>query len=306
MMALLFAFPSIFILSGCRGPEGPAGVDASGVDILPPTIRLINPWPLGRYWDELLLSAAAVDNVAIDRVVFTLDGAPAVGSFTMISTKDTSRIVLPLDRVTPGWHFISARAYDLAGNATEAAPRPVWLGHSDSLSDVTDTVAYHNGITAGVFTIPDSARAEAFWVRVTPAKAGYIRSTLIRMGGSFTDTSEVQIAVWTGTTVPSRAETTMTIPAVVVEGGIQPQRFNFGERGFRVQREFFLVFDLLKRSAEDTFRIAADDGSPPWGRSGSKDDGGWQLISERYGSQKNIILDCDIYYPEVPPDTSGD
>ncbi len=293
------------IISGCRGPEGPSGIDAQGVDILPPTLQLTEPWPLGQYWDRLLISAAAVDNVAVDRVIFTLDGSPAVGSLTMVLSSPPYRYILPLTDVSPGWHFVGARAYDLAGNQTEAAPRSIWLGHATLLSDTTTTIAYHNGITQTVFSIPDTSRAEAFWVRVTPAKSGALRSVIFRLGGTFSDSAGVSVGLWTGTSVPARKGISMTIPARVVQGELKPVEIVFSEPQNALSGEFYIVLEINKRSPRDTLFVGADSGTPPWGRSGLRDDSGWQLISERYGLGVNIIATSRFYYPPIPGDTTG-
>jgi len=299
----------VIILGGCRGPEGPAGIDAQGVDVLPPTLQLTEPWPLGQYWDRLVIGAAAVDNVAVDRVIFTLDGSPAVGPRTMVISSPPFRFSLPLADVPTGWHFVGARAYDLAGNLTEAAPRSVWLGHSATLSDTSTTIAYHNGQIGTIFTIPDSLRAEAFWVRITPAKGGDLRSVVLQLGGVFSDTTsdtaEVGVELWTGTTIPTRLGTAMTVPAGVVKGEVKPVELFFADEQDSLEGEFFIVFDLKKSSLGDTLRIGADRGAPAWGRSGFRDDGGWRLISERYGLSVNIIASLDFYYARVAGDTTG-
>lgn len=293
------------IATGCGGLEGPSGVDAEGVDVTPPTVQMTQPWPLGTYWDRLPLTAAAADNVAVDRVVFTLDGSPIAGGVTMVVLVAPYRLQLPLAYVEPGWHLAAARAYDIAGNVTDAPPRPVWLGQSPMLSDTVVTLSYHNGVAEQRFTIPDTARGEAFWVRFTPAKEGSLRRAVMHLGGVFSDTAYVRIAVWTGIAVPARAETTMTVPAVILaDDALQLQTFNFGENGFRVRSEFFIVVDLIRTNPSDTLRLAADDGSPPWGRSGSRDDAGWHSLGERYGSTANLLAACDIYYAFVQPDTT--
>lgn len=289
----------LVFLVGCRGPEGPSGIDAQGVDVLPPTLQLTDPWPLDQYWDNVPIAAAAVDNVAIDRVIFTLDGSPAVGANTMVLTSSPFRYSLPLKDVTNGWHFIGARAYDLAGNATEAAPRPVWLGHSTMLSDTTVTLAYHNNIQASIFAIPDTSRAEGFWVRVTPAKGGDLRNIIFNLGGEFTDTTEIGIGIWTGTTIPTKLNSETAFPAAVVAGAVEPFQFDFADQADSLEGEFFIVIDLRKRAATDTLRIGADDGSPPWGRSGVRDDGGSVTTVERYGINANIIASIHYYYAPV-------
>lgn len=291
---------------GCRGPEGPAGIDAAGVDILPPTLQMTEPWPLGQYWDVLNISAASVDNVAVDRVIFTLDGSTAIDSYTMTSSTPPYRFNLPLTNVSSGWHFVGARAYDLAGNTTEAPPRPVWVGHSSSLSDTTVSLAYHNEKIGTVFSIPDTARAEAFWVRVTPAKGGTLRSVTFQLGGVFSDTAEVQVGLWTGSSIPDDEETTQSLPSGLIERDIKPIQLFFTEDQDTLTGEFFIVLSLLKKSSTDTLRIAADNGAPPWGRSGIRDDGGWQTTTERYGLAANLIATMEFYYAPIPTDTTGE
>ncbi len=301
VVAVLFAT----MIIGCQGPEGPAGIDAQGVDVLPPTLQLTEPWPLGQYWDHMLIGAAAVDNVAVDRVIFTLDGSPVVGSRTMAVSTPPYRFNLLLTEVSSGWHFVGARAYDLAGNLTESAPRSVWIGHSTTLSDTTAAIAYHNNRLSKTFSIPDSSRAEAFWVRITPAKGGDLRSATFMLGGTFSDSAEVAVGLWTGTSVPTRVEEEMSIPAEVVKGNVQPVEFFFGDDQDSLEGEFFIVVDIKNRSVGDTLLVGADNGAPSWGRSGLRDDGGWDLVSERYGLGVNIIATLQFYYARTPGDTLG-
>jgi len=288
---------------GCSGPEGPSGLDAQGVDVTPPTIKMTAPWPLSVNYDKLKIAAAAVDNVAIERIVFTFDGSPYMPGLVLVDGAPPYEFEASLDLVTPGWHLIAARAYDLAGNIADAAPRPVWLGRSRSLSDTTVRLAYHNDSPARLFKAPDSTKSEAFWVRFTAAKRSKLLNVHFNIGGSFSDTTMLRVGVWSGSGTPTRMLESLEIPAVLLRGDPTPQQFNFTDSLSLTATEFFLVVELINRTAGDTLVIAADDGSPPWGRSGARDDGGWNTLSDRYSVEFNFLASCWLYYDPVPPDS---
>jgi hypothetical protein len=296
MRQLLFVIiaATLFTL-GCRGPEGAPGVDAEGVDIVPPTIQMTDPWPLSSIYDSMKVAASAVDNVAIDKVIFTIDGSPYVPGLTLVAGAPPYRFMVPLAQIPPGWHFVAARAYDVAGNITEAPARPVRLGLSSSLSDTTITLAYHNKEAATYFTIPDSARSEAFWVRLSSARYAKLNSATMTIGGSFSDSTILNIGIWTGLLTPTVAKDTVSIGAVIVAGPPQPQTFNFGGQD-SVKGDFFIVLELTKSAPSDTLIIAADNGLPPWERSGTRDELGWFSLKDRYSSEANFILSCELHY----------
>jgi len=299
------ALLTFIIITGCSGPEGPSGIDALGVDIVPPTVQLTEPWPLSTLYDKMIVAAAAVDNVAIERVVFTIDGSPYVPGLTLVSATAPYRFTVPLDRITPGWHIISARAYDLAGNVADAAPRPVRLGLSSSLSDSTVTLAYHNGIEAATFRAPDSTRSEAFWIRMTAAAKANLRSANVTLGGRFSDTTILRIGIWTGAIIPSSQKVAIELGAVTFAGTPTPQQFNFGEQDEVLAGEFYLVIDLPNRSVGDTLIVAADNGYPPWKRSGTRTDGGWGTIADRYSTGDNLLAAVTLHYPAIADTGEG-
>ncbi len=298
-LLILYLLISIF-LNGCRGPAGPAGVNAEGVDIQPPTIEIKEPWPLSKVYDRLTLSAAAVDNVEISRVVFTFDGSSVAGRKSLIVLSSPYQVEVDSANLTRGWHFIGARAYDVAGNCADAPPRPVWISFSRDLSDTTVSTYYHNSISSMIWRVPDTVRTEALWVRMTPAKVCSLRAITVWLGGIFSDTAEVKVGLWDGTTIPNSERLISKKPGSEVAGNsLQPQTFLFSGRATRISNDFFVVISIVKQSYGDTLYIAADDGAPFWGRSGSRDDAGWHTLRERFGKHNNLIVNAELYYARV-------
>ncbi|MBM3326836.1 MAG: hypothetical protein FJY65_07645 [Calditrichaeota bacterium] len=286
-------------LTGCRGPEGPAGINAEGVDIQPPTIELKEPWPLSKVWDHLTISAAAVDNVAINRVVFFFDGSSIAGLTALTALNPPYQFVIDSTNLTRGWHFVGARAYDIAGNYADAPPRPVWVGFTRDLSDTTVFTFYHNNIADMIWTVPDSVRTEALWLRLTPAKTCSLRAVTVWLGGVFSDTAEVRVGIWSGTAVPTTEKITSTKSGSELTGLVRPQRFSFSGRATHISNDIYVVVNIGRQSANDTLKVAADDGAPYWGRSGSRDEAGWHTLRERFGRRNNLLIMAELYYARV-------
>jgi len=292
-------------VAGCRGPQGPAGLDASGVDLAPPTVKLLEPWPLDTEWDSLRFSAAAVDNVEILKVVFTVDGSQVVGGNVLIITAPPYRITASGVALTPGWHFVAARAVDIAGNVTDTPVRPVRLDFSSRLQDTTMTACYYNEAVAGRWDIPDSLYdAAALWVRFNPARVCQLLRARLYLGGTLSDTSTAVVSVWSGAGYPDRSRVDVPLPADSVRGDPAWREVDFDSLAFEDDADFFIVVALGVKSRTDTLWLGTDNGAPPWGRSGSRDDDGWHTLEERYGAENNLMVNCDLYY-ETVSDTSG-
>lgn len=317
---ILIPLFGMLILSGCTGPAGPAGEDALGKDALPPTIRLEDPLPFQTCWDTLTLKAAAADNVTIDRVVFLVNGSPELANLSLVASEPPYRFVIPFDQllrssdtlpdlpppVRLGWNFISARAYDPAGNMTEAPPSTVFLGRSKMLSDTTVTLGYANWMVSDSLILADTAathagmtRSNAYWVRFNAAKTGKLLSLTLFAGGDFGDSTRIKIAIWSGSGIPRREDTTFTISGSSLRGAVSSRTISMGS-GFDLRSsQYYLVIEWDQHYLNDRLYLGVDDGVPPWNRSGYRDIDGLGLLSERFGMPDNILASCQLHYPAV-------
>jgi PA14 domain/Bacterial Ig domain len=80
-------------------------------DTTPPTIQLLSPQNNATISGLTNLSATAGDNVAVARVVFLVDGV-SVG----VATNSPYTVQLDSTGMTGGLHYVSAQAFDAAGN----------------------------------------------------------------------------------------------------------------------------------------------------------------------------------------------
>ena len=309
---LLLLFIGTFVLLSCEGPMGPPGRDAEGVDVVPPTIALTQPWPMSTVWDSFKVSVAAVDNVAIRYVSVMIDGSVMVGGQLLID--EIPPYTSMVTGLTRDWHFVSARAYDIAGNVTDSPVVPVWFGFSRDMSDTTVSLSYHNGDVDSVWAIPNNARATAYWMRFNPARDCILQRVGLMAGGIFSDTMAVMtVALWEGAGLPQTEIENggRSLSGVSINGDIDMRWFDFtGDiaEGDTLELEgrndYFLVVSLDDISPGDTLLLGFDDGVPPWGRCGGRDDVGWHDLTERYAKRNNLIITCELYYDYLEPDTT--
>lgn len=287
----------------CRGPQGPAGPDAQGLDVRPPTVVITSPAPLETIWDKLVLSASVVDNVTITAFYFTLNGSVQVGRISLVIPTPPYRVEIPGDLLRPGWQYITARAYDAAGNYAETPPRMVRLLLSRDLSDTLLLHRHHSAPHPPPhrWILPDTARTQSYFVRFTPAKPCSLAYAVIWLGGSLSDTSHAEISFWRGPLFPLRKETSYRLGHEDLDTALQPRRIPFNLTGKRWRDEFFIVISLPYPSPRDTLIIGGDDGLPDWNRSGGRDDLGWFKLSDRSPYPSNLMVDLYLYY--FPSDT---
>ncbi|HHE46254.1 MAG TPA: hypothetical protein ENL08_00950 [Bacteroidetes bacterium] len=310
VVKVLLAIVGILTVAGCEGPVGPPGMNAEGVDITPPTIELLQPHPLSQVWDEFKVTAAAVDNVAIRAVIFSLDGSSLVNN-TLLSD-DSPPFEFTIEALGPedarlfesGWHFIAARAYDTAGNITDSPLVPIRLGYADDLQD-TVVMAYHNNVASMDWVLPDSARAAAYWTRFDTPKRCSLISVSLLMGGSVGDSVECFLTVWEGDRFPEQELFVDTLSSDSLS--VEPvwRTYDLSSEGIEVRDDFFVMIGLDNPGETDSLVLASDDGLPPWQRGGSRDDRGLHLLEERYGARNNFLISCSLYFEvEEPPDTT--
>jgi hypothetical protein len=213
---------------------------------------------------------------------------------------------IPGAEVGSGWHYIAARAYDVAGNVTDSPLTPVQLLFSIDLQDTFVTIQHHNGIPHSILSLPDSSfRATAYWMRFHTPRDCEFDNLHIWLGGSISDSSSAVVGVWRGSGLPVSALLTDTLGADDVNGEVTRRLFDFDDTELDGDRDYFIVANLLHWQAGDTLRIAADDGMPTWKMCGSRDDDGWHLLAERYGTPANLMMSCELYFAIIVPDTSG-
>jgi len=303
--------------SGCRGPVGPPGLDAPGFDVVPPTVELVEPWPLSTVWDSFNMVAAAVDNVAIREVYFFIDGSAYVNGQVLVLDAPPYSFTLEAAGFERGWHFISARACDSAGNLTDTPVVPVMLGFSEDLQDTVVNLSYHNDVpdTTLWWSIPatnlilpgdtteTTIQTSAFWVRFNPGRDCLLSRVSLHIGGSFSDSAEAAVSIWKGTGYPAAAETTVFLPGYTFTGNmvedVMERWVDFGSFLLQGKDDFFIVASMDHAGVGDTLLLAGDNGEPHWGRSGSRDDDGWHTLDERCGRRNNFLITCELYYEPV-------
>jgi len=226
---------SLIITTGCQGPVGPSGKDATGVDVVPPTIVMLEPWPLSNVWDDLEIVVSAVDNVAIKLVSFNIDGSTVYALEEPPYTHE-----LDLTGYEVGWHFISARAFDSGGNITDTPVIPINIGFSEELSGPF-FVSFHNNIEESVWTLPDTARATSYWTKFPIAKKCRLMSASIRLAAVISDTTNIAVEVWNGNEFPTLLINTINLTSEQVDTTLQDRRIVFDipetEPGFEVEHD---------------------------------------------------------------------
>jgi Bacterial Ig domain len=114
-------------LIACSGEDGSPGLDGVSPDVTPPSIALLSPAAGDTARDTLRVVASAVDNIAIKRVVFYLDGSDRINdtTFAEISGLDAvdNQYVWTFDLlelgIKRGVHSIMARAIDVDRNQAD-------------------------------------------------------------------------------------------------------------------------------------------------------------------------------------------
>ncbi|MCB2212715.1 hypothetical protein KQI52_11430 [bacterium] len=124
---------SLLLLAGfaaCSGEDGPAGLDGTSPDTYPPAVALLSPSAGDTLGDTMRVIVSAVDNVAIDRVVFYVDGSDQVDdtSYAEVAGADAvdNQFVWTFNLVqmgvSNGPHTVMARAFDVDRNYADTPP----------------------------------------------------------------------------------------------------------------------------------------------------------------------------------------
>lgn len=294
---------SLLILCvSCDGVVGPSGRDAKGLDIVPPTVVLTEPWSYSTVWDSIKVNVSTVDNVAIDQVYLYLDGSISNGNQALV--RDTYPYSFTIRNIDRGFHFISARSIDVAGNYADSPIVPVIFGYSTDLQDTTVALSFNNGVPDTSWAIPNRARIVSFWSRFNPARDCSLATVSVMIGGIFSDTSEakVRVGVMGGNNIPEESgrDRFVSLNGVDISGDLNPQTIQFDGVSLSDKDDFFVVVSLIDAEEGDTLRIGADDGEPYWRRSGMRDDLGWHNLADKFSIRYNFIINCSMYYSEIP------
>jgi len=286
---------TLVLITGCRGSMGPSGKDVEGVDVTPPTVHLISPTPLSEAWDELVIRAVAVDNVAIQEVRFYIDGGNIIDGELLSTFETPYEKTINIKSLEPGWHYIIARAVDTGNNITDTPEVPVMLGFSASLRD-TISVRYHNSVYANTWVAPDSLKTTAYWSRFSVARQCTLTEVSMMIGAVLSDTAAVSIQIWSGEEFPVEMDTAFTIAANRIDTVLTWQSISMRESQ---HEDFFVLLTLMNNSPEDTLMLGGDSGDPPWGRAGSRDDGDYYYLPDRFSTANNFLIGCKLYYVPV-------
>lgn len=320
---------------GCEGPRGVPGQDVAGVDIVSPSIEMLKPHPLSVVWDEFEIAASAVDNVAVREVVFSVDGSSVVNGILLLDDRAPYQFIIEaledsIRHFDVGWHFIAARAYDIAGNYTDTPPIPIRINYSDDLEGLVE-LSFHNGEPDTNWTLPGIENilhyrwekypseddpdveidtlmidtlmvppARAYWARFNTPIECQLLSVSAMLGGVHSDTTSFTftMGIWEGTVFPEKEKkiATYTLSSDSLE--IEPDTLTIDLRAdsLSVSDDFFVVLEYLAENQTDSLVLAADDGLPPRKRSGCIDDDGIHTLNERYSVGNNFIISCTLFY----------
>jgi ELWxxDGT repeat protein len=118
---------------GTHGQELWALPLAGAGDLTPPSVTLTSPTE-GTYRGSLTLAADAVDDVAVDRVEFLLDGAVVATDGTVPYSA-----IWASGNASDGPHSVSARAIDTAGNEAVSTPQTITTDNTAPTTILTST-----------------------------------------------------------------------------------------------------------------------------------------------------------------------
>jgi hypothetical protein len=121
-------------------------------DTMAPTVNLDNPVAYANVTGRTIISANATDNVGVARVDFYVNSAlrGAVNTWPYQFAWDTTAEI-------NGPCTVSAKAYDGAGNVTEAETRTVNVFNDKTAPSVSMTAPYNNITASGTITVSASA-----------------------------------------------------------------------------------------------------------------------------------------------------
>ncbi|MCB2198422.1 hypothetical protein KQI63_03400 [bacterium] len=196
LAALLLILAAIGLLVGCSGDDGPAGPAGSIPDNVPPTIVLVEPTAGDTLSDTLRVTANAVDNVGLRRVVFYLDGSDVDNDTGYVHlTEEPYRFTFDLvgRGMEDGPHTLMGRAYDLAGNVTDTPPMIIYTKRIITAGEAVLS-HYSDSDSMMVYSFPKrhesdgSFEVDSLWTRFTMERSGTVTSVEVYLDSLETET----------------------------------------------------------------------------------------------------------------------
>lgn len=112
-------------MAACSGEDGQPGEDGVSPDNIPPTVALLTPASGDTVRDTLRVVANAIDNIAVERVVFYFDGDDVINDSTFaedtLAPYEWTFDLIELG-VDDGPHTVMARAFDVDRNQSDTPP----------------------------------------------------------------------------------------------------------------------------------------------------------------------------------------
>lgn len=157
---------------GCEGPQGPAGTGIEDLDLVDPTVELIDNFsgPLQSQRveaDSFIIRARANDNEAVEYVEFFFDGSSEMGQQTAVDSTEPYLWTWVFD--SSGHDFgvypLMARAFDASGNSGDSPMVLVDYGEPPDTGHVSD---FGDGTLWVTMTLPDYFNDKYWNVRLIP------------------------------------------------------------------------------------------------------------------------------------------
>ncbi len=295
ILKALVIFITMDFTVGCQGPVGPSGKDVEGVDVTPPTIHLINPTPMSEVWGTFQIRAVAIDNVAVQEVIFYLDGGSVINGYSLTLSEPPYEKYISISKLDTGWHFLSARAIDTGNNITDTPIVPIKIGHPSSLRDTVVT-KYHNSLYNETWTAPDSINTTTYWSRFSVARSCVLAEVSVMAAAIMSDTAQVTLQIWDGNELPVDMVAEFTFPQGEIDTVMSEKSLEFPADSLQISGDFFILLTMINNTNADTLKLGADSGDPPWGRSGSIDDDNLYYLTERFAVSDNLLISCKLFY----------
>jgi peptidoglycan/xylan/chitin deacetylase (PgdA/CDA1 family) len=140
---------------------------AGGGDTQPPTASVASPANGDTVTNVVHISVDATDNAAVDHVDYIVDGA-----VTGTSTSGPYSLDWNSRNVANGFHTISARAVDTAGNVTTASAITVFVSNSSTNLAKNPSLETASGNTPTCWTLGGYGTNSFAWTRTNDAHSG--------------------------------------------------------------------------------------------------------------------------------------
>ncbi len=176
VLSLAFVLMIALFWWGCEGPMGPAGQGIEDLDLVSPTVNLIDP-KFGDqlksndvYVDSFEIMAEADDNSSVEYVEFYFDGSSKMGLQSAVDSTAPYLWTWFLDSSghAHGVYPLMARAFDGAGNSGDS---PTILIRYTNPPEIDTLSEFGSDPTRSVLTMPDYYKDRYWNVRLSPAQS---------------------------------------------------------------------------------------------------------------------------------------